>query len=118
MKKKRHILISIIAISAILLAAYATAVVENQLNREEAVGSNVVSTQQLSMDEAPDVKVQDTETPPTPTTEEVTPNKPEELLPIPVVQFGPGRDWFRPTPPEKIQLASGRVQLFEFSAVW
>lgn len=29
-----------------------------------------------------------------------------------------GENWFNPTPPEEIQLASGQLQFFEFSAVW
>ena len=41
-----------------------------------------------------------------------------ELPSIPSVQFGPGDDWFRPTNPADIQMASGNVQFFEFSAVW
>jgi len=40
------------------------------------------------------------------------------LPPLPEVRFGPGDAWFRPTDPTEIQLAAGKVQLFEFSAVW
>lgn len=41
-----------------------------------------------------------------------------DLPPIPEVRFGAGDAWFRPTDPTEIQLAAGKVQLFEFSAVW
>ena len=41
-----------------------------------------------------------------------------EILPIPDVEFGPGDAWFQPTDPATIQLAAGKVQFFEFSAVW
>ena len=41
-----------------------------------------------------------------------------ELPLIPSVHLGSGDDWFRPTNPADIQLASGNVQFFEFSAVW
>lgn len=37
---------------------------------------------------------------------------------IPVVTYENEDDWFVPTPPEEITLASGQVQVFEFSAKW
>ena len=45
----------------------------------------------------------------------------EEVInhpPIPEVRFGAGDAWFRPTDPTEIQLTAGKMQLFEFSAVW
>jgi hypothetical protein len=36
---------------------------------------------------------------------------------VPLVEL-PGDSWFQPTPPGQIRLASGKVQLFDFSAVW
>lgn len=57
------------------------------------------------------------------TTAEVTgetqsPPSPQELPDIPLIEYGPGDAWFRPTDPSQIQLASGKVQVFKFSASW
>ncbi|MBI3158595.1 MAG: hypothetical protein HYZ26_03220 [Chloroflexi bacterium] len=41
----------------------------------------------------------------------------DNLPDVPHIEL-PGNDWFQPTPPGQIQLASGKVQLFDFSAVW
>ena len=50
--------------------------------------------------------------------EEVKEPETIEILPIPEVEFGPGDAWFQPTDPAAIKLVSGKVQFFEFSAVW
>ncbi|TAK11538.1 MAG: hypothetical protein EPO32_11870 [Anaerolineae bacterium] len=36
---------------------------------------------------------------------------------VPLVEFQ-GNNWFQPTAVSQIQLVSGKVQLFDFSAVW
>jgi thiol-disulfide isomerase/thioredoxin len=40
-----------------------------------------------------------------------------ELPQIPDVSFF-GDEWFQPTPVDQVALASGQVQLFDFSAIW
>ncbi|MGD8458071.1 MAG: hypothetical protein PVF83_16965 [Anaerolineales bacterium] len=42
----------------------------------------------------------------------------EELPDIPTISFGPGDAWFQSTDPNQIQLVSGKVQVFKFSASW
>lgn len=117
MNKNRSTFIMLIALSTIILAACATVGVSNQPNEGEILGPGVVVPEPSPTEEISGIQAQDTQVPPPPT-EDVTANQPEELPSIPVVQFGPGSDWFRPTPPGEIQLASGGIQLFEFSAVW
>ena len=118
MNKNRSTLISLIALLAIILVACQTGDIGGQPDSEDAVGVGVVATESSPTEEVPFAQPVDTQAPPPPPTEDVTPKQPEELPSIPVVQFGPGSDWFRPTPPGEIQLASGGIQLFEFSAVW
>ncbi len=115
MMKNHFILVSLVAILGIGLVACTSANVSNQPGEGEVVGSDTTSTQPPSTQA---ISPWETVLPPAAPTEDVAQKPIEELPPIPVVQFGPGNDWFRPTPPEEIQLASGGVQLFEFSAVW
>ena len=115
MKKNLFTLISLIALLAIILAACTPANVEGQTNVDEVVSSDTPLPQPPSTQA---VSPEDIAPPPAPPTEDVAPKPPGELPAIPAVQFGPGSDWFRPTPPEGIRLASGKVQLFKFSAVW
>jgi hypothetical protein len=112
MKKYPYILILLITLLAVILAACTPADVGDQSKAGEMDGADVLVTQPPSTESVSDMKE------PTPATEDVAPKQPEELPAIPEVKFGAGSDWFRPTPPEGIQLASGGVQLFEFSAVW
>ena len=115
MKKNPFILISLLVIFGIILAACTPADTGNQPGGGEVVGSDTTSPPQPPSTQA--VSPGDTVAPPAPPTEDLAPKPPEELPPIPPVSFGPGSDWFRPTPPGEIQLASGKVQLFEFSIV-
>ncbi len=115
MKKNHFILISLIGILGISLVACSTASPSDQQSGGEVVGSDTTSTQSPSPQPVPQGE---TDVPPATPTEDFVPKPTEELPPIPVVQFGSGSDWFRPTPPEEIQLTSGGLQLFEFSAVW
>ena len=112
MNKSRYILISLVALSAIILTSCSTADVVDQTNGGEVDIPDILATQPPGTESVSDVKA------PASATEDVEPKQPAELPAIPEARFGPGSDWFRPTPPEGIQLASGGVQLFEFSAVW
>jgi len=122
MKKSNLVLFSFFLFSAmILVSCNGKDKTEIQLGETENPDMGDVAT------ELPTVKVTEpltsTTSEPPAATAEVTEEtqslpSPQELPDIPLVDYGPGDAWFRPTDPSQIQLASGKVQVFKFSASW
>jgi predicted small secreted protein len=127
MKKYHYLLFPLLVLSSLILASCSNAAGEGQASGGEVGNPEVVSGESVAQveeteppltEDISEVEAEVTETPPVPPTEDAAPQGPAEIPAIPEVNFGPGDAWFRPTRPSDIQLASGGVQLFEFSAVW